>query len=149
MSYSQRFGRTIVVLSLVAIAATGCSNRNSETADTTAAPNPGTEAPVTTDAPSAEMFGDMASPCGPATDAGVPTFAEGQNGGDTLKLGTQNDHGYDGSPGLTIEMLDAAQAFAGWCNAQGGIRGLQLEIVDLDGKLFSVPPAMEQHKVRL
>ena len=144
MSYSKRFGRTIVVLSLVAIASAGCSNRNGETADTTSAPNPGTEAPVTTDAPTEVMFGDMVSPCGPATDAGVPTFAEGQNGGDTLKLGTQNDHGYDGSPGLTIEMLDAAQAFAGWCNAQGGIRGLQLEIVDLDGKLFSAPPAMEQ-----
>ena len=144
MSYSQRFGRTLVVLSLVAIAAAGCSNRNSETAGTTVAPNPGTEAPVTTDAPTGVMFGDMASPCGPATDAGVPTYADGQNGGPTLKLGTQNDHGYEGSPGLTIEMLDAAKAFAGWCNAQGGIRGLPLEIVDLDGKLFSAPPAMEQ-----
>lgn len=126
-------------------------NRNDGESATTQAPAPvATDAPVTsdgpdtTDAPTGPMFGTMASPCGPATDAGVPTIADGQNGGDTIKLGTANDHGYEGSPGLTIEMLDAAKAFAGWCNAQGGIRGLPLEVVDLDGKLFAVPPAMEQ-----
>jgi Periplasmic binding protein len=97
------------------------------------------EETTTTEAPGVK-FGTLDSPCGP----GEATIAEGQNGGDTLKLGTPTDHGYESSPGLTIEMLDAAQAFAGWCNEQGGIGGLQLEIVDLDGKLFQVPPAMEQ-----
>ncbi len=41
-------------------------------------------------------------------------------------------------------MWDAATAFVGWCNEQGGIRGKQLELVDLDGKLFEVPVAMEK-----
>jgi hypothetical protein len=148
---SLKFGRTFAALSLVALATVGCSNRNSDDTATTQAPAPvETDAPVTsdgpdtTDAPSGPMFGTMASPCGPATDAGVPTIAEGQNGGDTIKLGTANDHGYEGAPGTTLEMLDAAKAFAGWCNAQGGVRGLPIEIVDLDGKLFSVPPSMEQ-----
>ena len=94
---------------------------------------------TTTAAPGA-TFGTLASPCGP----GDATIADGQNGGPTLKLGTATDHGYEASPGLTVEMLDAAHAFAKWCNEQGGIGGLQVEIVDLDGKLFAVPPAVEQ-----
>ncbi|MCE2764480.1 MAG: ABC transporter substrate-binding protein [Ilumatobacteraceae bacterium] len=146
-----RSTRAMVAIALVAITAVGCSNRE-EGGDATSAPAtgaPSTEAPSgseapTTDAPSTVMFGDMASPCGPATDAGVPTIAEGQNGGDTLRLGTATDHGYEAAPGLTVEMLDAAEAFAGWCNAQGGVRGLPIEIVDLDGKLFNVPAATEQ-----
>lgn len=146
-----RSTRAMVAIALVAITAVGCSNRE-EGGDATSAPAteaPSSEAPSgseapTTDAPSTVMFGDMESPCGPATDAGVPTIAEGQNGGDTLRLGTATDHGYEAAPGLTVEMLDAAEAFAGWCNAQGGVRGLPIEIVDLDGKLFNVPAATEQ-----
>jgi ABC-type branched-subunit amino acid transport system substrate-binding protein len=147
MIRKHRSTRAMIAVALVAITAVGCSNRE-EGADTSTE-EPSTEAPAnseapTTDAPTAEMFGDMPSPCGPATDAGVPTIAEGQNGGDTLRLGTATDHGYEAAPGLTVEMLDAAEAFAGWCNAQGGVRGLPIEIVDLDGKLFNVPAATEQ-----
>jgi ABC-type branched-subunit amino acid transport system substrate-binding protein len=152
----------LAVAGLLVISA--CSNQSDDAADTTAAPvateaptteaptteaptdsaaptdseAPTTDAPVTTDPPGA-MFGTLASPCGP----GDATIADGQNGGDTLKLGTATDHGYEAAPGLTIEMLDAAEAFAGWCNEQGGIRGLEIEILDLDGKLFNSPPAME------
>jgi ABC-type branched-subunit amino acid transport system substrate-binding protein len=110
--------------------------------DGTTAPTEPTE--TTEPVPEGPMFGDMPSPCGPAGPEGAPTVADGQNGGDTLRIGTATDHGYEASPGLTIEMLDAAEAFAGWCNAQGGIRGLPIEIVDLDGKLFNVPAAIEQ-----
>ena len=151
MTSKLRSTRAMVAIALVAITAVGCSNRE-EGGDATSAPAteaPSSEAPSgseapTTDAPTSVMFGDMESPCGPATDAGVPTIAEGQNGGDTLRLGTATDHGYEAAPGLTVEMLDAAEAFAGWCNAQGGVRGLPIEIVDLDGKLFNVPAATEQ-----
>ena len=100
-----RSTRAMVAIALVAITAVGCSNRE-EGGDATSAPAtgaPSTEAPSgseapTTDAPSTVMFGDMASPCGPATDAGVPTIAEGQNGGNTLRLGTATDHGYEAAP---------------------------------------------------
>ena len=150
MIKNRRSVRALFTLGVVVVTAVGCSNREGG-ADSTNAPAteaPSTEAPTsdapTTEAPAGEMFGDMPSPCGPATDAGVPTFADGQNGGDTLKLGTATDHGYEAAPGLTVEMLDAAKAFAGWCNDQGGIRGLPIEIVDLDGKLFNVPAATEQ-----
>ena len=143
MSRSLKFGsvnfvRTCAAVSLVALATVGCSNRTSDDSATTQAPATAaptatdapsaTDAPVTTDAPTGPMFGTMASPCGPATDAGVPTIADGQNGGDAIKLGTANDHGYEGAPGTTLEMLDAAKAFAGWCNAQGGVRRLPTEI---------------------
>ena len=150
---SRRRLRSIVVLGALLSITVACSNRESDDAATTVAPAteaPTTEAPTdsdappATEAPSVPMFGTLESPCGPATDAGVPTIADGQNGGSTLKLGTQNDHGYEGAPGLTIEMLDAAKAFAGWCNEQGGIRGVQIDVVDLDGKLFNVPAAIEQ-----
>lgn len=149
MSRSFRSFRAVAATALVTVVALGCSNREgSDDSASTAAPatdaSGSTEAPAATEAPSGVMFGDLPSPCGPATDAGVPTIADGQNGGDTLKLGTANDHGYEGAPGLTVEMLDAAKAYAAWCNEQGGIRGLPIEIVDLDGKLFNVPPAMEQ-----
>jgi len=61
-----------------------------------------------------------------------------------LKLGAASDHGADAAPGTNEEILDAAVAFAKWCNAQGGIEGLKVEVVDLDGKLFQVPAAIEQ-----
>ena len=115
---SRRSLRTAIALAALVTVTVACSNREGDDSATTAAPATdvpatsaapsGTDAPPSTDAPSGVMFGTMESPCGPATDAGVPTIADGQNGGDTLKLGTQNDHGFEGAPGLTIEMLDAA-----------------------------------------
>ena len=148
---------TLVIGALVA-GGVSCSNRESSSTDstvaTTSAPSEtvaatttapaGSDAPTTSAAPTGNMFGTLASPCGPAGDSGAPTIADGQNGGDTLKIGVATDHGYSGNPGLTVEMLDAATAFEGWCNDQGGIRGLPVEIVDLDGKLFEVPAAMEK-----
>jgi ABC-type branched-subunit amino acid transport system substrate-binding protein len=161
----RRLAAAVTAVGLLLAAA--CSNQSDDTAEDTATTVPApTEAPVTTTAdttapgstaaetattvagespttsaaPAGEMFGTMPSPCGP----GEATIADGQNGGDTLKIGVANDHGAEVAPGLTQEMLDAGQAFAGWCNAQGGIRGVPLEIVDLDGKFFSVPAAMEQ-----
>jgi ABC-type branched-subunit amino acid transport system substrate-binding protein len=156
----------VAALAVTAMSLAACGNRGGDdAADTTpvvteappdtAAPDdtapddtaPDDTAPDdTTDTtePEGVMFGTMESPCGPAGPEGVPTVAEGQNGGNPLKIGTGSDHGYEASPGLTIEMLDGALAFAAWCNEQGGIRGLPIEIVDLDAKLFAVPPAMEQ-----
>ena len=55
---------------------------------------------------------------------GDATIAEGQNGDDgVLRLGTANDHDNQFVPGLTQELLDSSNAFAKWCNEQGGIKG--------------------------
>jgi hypothetical protein len=156
----------VAAMAVTAMLLAACGNRASDDAVDTTVPvvteaPTDTTAPVTDDTappddttdttepaeptePDGVMFGTMASPCGPEGPDGVPTVAEGQNGGNPLKIGTGSDHGYEASPGLTIEMLDAAVAFAGWCNEQGGIRGLPIEIVDLDAKLFAAPPAMEK-----
>jgi ABC-type branched-subunit amino acid transport system substrate-binding protein len=137
----MRHSRAAAIAAVLLLTASACSNR-SDDADTTSAPV--TTVDSTDSTPTSEpeemMFGTLPSPCSP----GDATIADGQNGGATLRIGTANDHGYEAAPGLTIEMLDAAKAFAGWCNEQGGIRGLQLEIADLDGKLFQTPPAMEK-----
>ena len=41
-------------------------------------------------------------------------------------------------------MYDASVAYADWCNEQGGIGGLQIEVVDLDAALFNVEAAMSK-----
>ena len=156
----------LALATVAALVAAGCSNQDGTT-DTTAPPGdtapatappadttpsdttpgdttpadttPADTAPPATDPPGA-TFGDLASPCGP----GDATIADGQNGGDMLKLATPTDKGAEVAPGLNAEMYDAAIAFADWCNEQGGIAGLQIEVLDADARLFEVPAAMER-----
>lgn len=63
-------------------------------------------------------------------------------GTDKLYLGVTNDRSSDIRPGLNKMMYDTSVAFAGWCNEQGGIGGLPIEIVDLDAALFNVEAVM-------
>jgi ABC-type branched-subunit amino acid transport system substrate-binding protein len=90
-------------------------------------------------------FGSLTAPCGEGD--GTATVDAAQNGGGgtgTIKVGTPTDKGFEIQPGLNIEMEDAAKAFIGWCNDQGGIQGLKLELVELDGQVLQVPAVMEQ-----
>jgi ABC-type branched-subunit amino acid transport system substrate-binding protein len=85
-------------------------------------------------------FGDLDSPCGaqdPETaDASSTDPAETQGVGDgTISVGTVADPGYEGRPGLNQEMFDAGQAFAEWCNEQGGINGRQIELTEYDAAI--------------
>ncbi len=130
----------------VIMISTACSSteETSETTVPTTMVTTTTTGPAITEAPSIPMFGDLASPCGPETSPGVPTVAEGQNGSSPLKVGLASDHGFEGADTPAVEMLDAAQAFAAWCNEQGGLRGLPIDIVDLDARITGVPLAMEQ-----
>ena len=41
------------------------------------------------------------------------------------------------APGLEQEFFDAADAFAKWCNSNGGINGYQIVVDKLDAKLFN------------
>ncbi len=85
-------------------------------------------------------FADLEGLCAP----GDYTIAADENAGspDTLLLGVSNDRTSQIRPGLNKEMWDSSNAFVEWCNAQGGIGGLEIEIVDLDGKLLEVESAM-------
>jgi ABC-type branched-subunit amino acid transport system substrate-binding protein len=94
---------------------------------------------TTTTAAEAAKFGTLPSPCGP----GHATIQADQAGGspDKIRIGVANDR--EGiRPGLFKEVWDASTAFVAWCNDQGGIDGLPLEAVDLDGKVFEIEPAM-------
>jgi ABC-type branched-subunit amino acid transport system substrate-binding protein len=132
-----------VALGVTSIGCTSSEEVVETTVPTTIATTTST-GPAPTEAPTVPMFGDLPSPCGPATSAGVPTIAEGQNGSSPLKVGLTSDHGFEGTDSPGLEMLDAARAFAAWCNEQGGLRGLPIDIVDLDARITGVPLAMEQ-----
>lgn len=137
------------MVALVAmIGSAGCSASGDSAETTTTSTTTTTVSPATTTTtsplPEPAMFGDLPSPCGPAGVSGVPTIAEGQNGTTAISLGVANDHGFPGADQPTVEMLDTARAFAAWCNDQGGIRGLPIEIVDLDAAVTGVPLAMER-----
>ena len=87
----------------------------------------------------AAMWGDLESPCG----EGDASLAEGEGPAtDKLLLGVANDRASEIRPGLNAEFWDAAVAFTEWCNDQGGIQGLPLEPVDLDGGVINVEAAM-------
>lgn len=119
----------IGIASLVAVS--GCSSRGS---------GGGSDTTVPADGISLTSFGDMESPCG----KGEATVDATQNGGPTLKITAATDKGFVTSPGLDIELEDAAKAFIGWCNEQGGILGVPLELVEVDAELFKVPAAIEK-----
>lgn len=134
---SRRSAALILLMSLALVAgacgARGASKVESEGGSTTTAAK-GASASTT--------WGDLPSPCGEGQFK--VKDGEGGAGTDKLYIGVANDRGSDIRPGLNKEFWDAAQAFAGWCNAQGGIGGLKIEPVDLDAKLFQVEAAMAQ-----
>jgi len=160
MPLSARRPRTSLQLAVVGLASlviASCANRDEaspEPADvpaTSVAPTattPGSAtAPDETPDPEATLitFGDLESPCGPAPEGVTPAVLAAEAGGspDRIRLAAASDKGNIAVPGLNAELYDAAVAFAGWCNEQGGIAGLPIEIIDADSKLFEVPAQME------
>ena len=62
----------------------------------------------------------------------------------TIHIAVFNDASNTIEPGLEIELLQQARAFAGWCNASGGINGRQIVIDDRDAALFNAAQQTEQ-----
>lgn len=91
-----------------------------------------------------DAFGTLDSPCGEDIDGVTVSLdpAEAGRGTDRIHIGVANERTAEVRPGLLKEMYDAMVAFAGWCNAQGGIGGVPVEVVDLDGQLTRVEAAM-------
>ncbi len=58
-------------------------------------------------------------------------------GSKTINIAVFNDASNTIMPGLEIELLQQAKAFAGWCNASGGINGRHVVIDDRDAALFN------------
>ncbi len=128
---------SVVVVSIAMVgAACGASGEDDAGEDESTT----TEAAGTTDAASAADFGTLQAPCGD----GDYTVKEGEQGkgADKLYIGVGNDRRSQIRPGLDKELWDAGVAYADWCNAQGGIGGLEVVPVDLEASIFEVEKAM-------
>ena len=85
-------------------------------------------------------FGSLEAPCGPG-ELSVEESEAGR-GTDKLYVGVGNDRTAAAFPGLQKTIWDSSLAFVEWCNAQGGVGGLEIEVVDLPAALFEVENAM-------
>ncbi len=130
--------KSLLALLAVVLVATSCAAKNKDES----AGGEGEDGSPTPQAGKGVVdgFGDLESPCGP----GDLTVDPAQNGGstDTLKIGVPNDRSSTIRPGLNKELWDSSVAFSEWCNAQGGVGGIPIELVDLDGKLLEIEAAM-------
>jgi ABC-type branched-subunit amino acid transport system substrate-binding protein len=126
----------IAVLAVTALLVGACSSRGTTEGATSST------TPTTAAAADNASFGTLENLCGP----GDATIDAAQNAGatDVINVGTATDKGFQVVPGLNIEMEDAAKAFIAWCNEQGGVKGLPLNLVELDAAYFNVPAMMEQ-----
>ena len=122
--------------------ATSCAARNDEDSSGTEESNGEQTSEETTGEPQGATFGDLPSPCGPGELAVEASEAAGSI--DKLLIGVPNDRTSMIRPGLNKELWDTSTAFADWCNAQGGIGGLEIDLVDLDGKLLEVEASMSR-----
>jgi ABC-type branched-subunit amino acid transport system substrate-binding protein len=58
-------------------------------------------------------------------------------GAKSINIAVFNDAASTIEPGLEVEFVQQAKAFADWCNAAGGINGRQIVIDDRDAALFN------------
>jgi len=130
----------VACLGVVALVTSACGAKHAENSVNVGTGN-GTP---TTQAPAATKFGTLESPCGKAPEGKKVTVKaeDAGRGTDKLYIGVGNDRTADAQPGLNKELWDTAVAFANWCNEQGGVAGIPLEPVDVDGQLIRVETAM-------
>lgn len=147
MSFMHRSGvqgplvRSLAVGFAAVLLATACAARNKvEGAQQEQSAEGSAGASHASATPAGGTFGEIDSPCG---DGDYSVEADEAGGTpDVLRLGVANDRTSQIRPGLNKELWDASVAFAEWGNEQGGVGGLPIELVDLDGKLLEVNNAM-------
>jgi ABC-type branched-subunit amino acid transport system substrate-binding protein len=121
-------GATIAAVLLLASCGTRGDPRAAERVD--AGPTPTATESSSTEA-DATVFGTLPSPCGP-TPAGMTLTASDQGvTPESITVATIADPGGP-VPGLNQGIFDSMDAFAEWCNAQGGINGRELVVKKLD-----------------
>jgi len=129
----------LALLAAVALVAAACGASGDEPAEGSG--EGGSEESTTTVAEASEAsWGDLTNLCGPGEATVSP--GEGTSAPGTINIAVATDRGPDIRPGLNKELWDASVAFSEWCNAAGGIQGLQIELIDADGKLFEVESVM-------
>jgi hypothetical protein len=124
---------------VLVLLATSCGSSRQAAVVTTAATAPTSAAPTTKAVP---MFGDAPWPCGPAAAGVTNTATEQGVTADSITIGTGDDAGYAGAPGLSHELTDATKAFVAKCNELGGIAGRKVLVDYHDAKLFEVKTAI-------
>ena len=141
MNRSGCLGFGVVVA--VALIAGACTSRSDDEGSRDD-PGSATTAPVAGDLASSPDFGSLEAPCGPG-DGDVSVDPD-QNGGvsDAVRVAVASDKGFESNPGLNQELEDAAKAFVAWCNDQGGVQGLPLELIELDGAVFNAVAVIEE-----
>lgn len=85
-------------------------------------------------------FGTLSGLCGPG-EYTVETSEQGIDNAQ-LNIGVATDRTSEVRPGLNEELWMTSTAYADWCNNQGGIGGLEINLVELSGGLFNVEAAM-------
>jgi ABC-type branched-subunit amino acid transport system substrate-binding protein len=135
----------MAVVLTMAVVASACSERGP---DPSIALDGGT-APASVEEPAATGGGDFGSLegiCGPNEGGGtVPAGDDSETLGatdDTISVGTVSDPGFEGRPGLNVELHDAATAFVEWCNEAGGINGKTIDLTLHDAAVNSYQPVV-------
>ncbi len=65
-------------------------------------------------------------------------------GDKTINIAEFNDASNTVEPGLEVEFVQQAKAFAAWCNASGGVNGRHIVIDDRDAALFNAAQVTEE-----
>ena len=168
---SARIVRIALCATALVVAASACGGSDREASDNTTAPAATTAAATTTAAPAttggettettaassatttgatttgpaahANMFGDLAWPCGPGSGANADDGSETGVTATSIEIATGDDAGYAQSPGLNKEITDAIKALAAQCNDLGGINGRQINVHYYDAAILNVAQAMQ------
>lgn len=127
----------VVLLAVLAMLVSACGASGDSTKGEDDDENPQSTTPVES---SEGAFGDLTELCGPGEY--TVKADEAGKGTDKLYIAVPNDRSSTYQAGLNKVLWDASTAFSSWCNEQGGIGGLQIELVDADAGVFQVENAM-------
>jgi Periplasmic binding protein len=89
---------------------------------------------VASSAPTNGNWPGVGKICGPGPGGSSTVRGVGPK---TINIAVYNDAANTIEPGLEVEFLQSAKAFAAWCNASGGINGRHIVIDDRDAALFN------------
>ena len=132
---------TIAALAALVFMVSACTASSDNKTTPSSGGGLGKDRTTTSVAPSASSWGTLSNLC-KAGSAKVDTTQN--HGGAELNLGTATDKSSTIIPGLLAEMWDASRSFVKWCNDQGGIQGLKINLIDLDAALLQPKPAINQ-----
>ena len=108
------------------------------TSSTTLRPPPPTDPPERPD----PTIGDLVVPCRPREPIALPErpgiTAE------TVVIGTGSDRGGIGTPEAGIGIIEMVEALVDLCNAEGGIHGRDVRVVEYDAAAFEASERVEE-----